>query len=142
MKYGMPRSLTLAQQFFGLKNEIICAGKGKLCKSGLTWQYSVTPTPLSRQYKIRIDYSQNASPKVYVEDPDLVFLADGREIPHIYSKKPLRLCLYLPDSGEWKRSFFIHRTIVPWTTLWLFYFEEWLISDDWKGGGKHFRDKK
>jgi hypothetical protein len=21
--------------------------------------------------------------------------------------------------------------------LWLFYFEEWLWSDDWKGGGMH-----
>ena len=27
------------------------------------------------------------------------------------------------------------QTIVPWTALWLFYFEEWLTSDDWKGGG-------
>jgi hypothetical protein len=26
---------------------------------------------------------------------------------------------------------------VPWTALWLFYFEEWLTSDDWKGGGIH-----
>ena len=24
--------------------------------------------------------------------------------------------------------------------LWLFYFEEWLASDDWKGGGMHPRD--
>jgi hypothetical protein len=24
-----------------------------------------------------------------------------------------------------------------WATLWLFYFEEWLASDDWKGGGMH-----
>jgi hypothetical protein len=28
-------------------------------------------------------------------------------------------------------------TVVPWTALWLFYFEEWLASDDWKGGGMH-----
>ena len=26
---------------------------------------------------------------------------------------------------------------MPWAALWLFYFEEWLGSDDWKGGGEH-----
>jgi hypothetical protein len=31
----------------------------------------------------------------------------------------------------------LDHTIVPWTALWLFYFEEWLISNDWKGGGVH-----
>ena len=31
----------------------------------------------------------------------------------------------------------VDQTIVPWTTLWLFYFEDWLSSDEWKGGGLH-----
>jgi hypothetical protein len=31
----------------------------------------------------------------------------------------------------------IDDTIVPWVYLWLAYFEEWLWSDDWKGGGEH-----
>jgi hypothetical protein len=31
----------------------------------------------------------------------------------------------------------IDNTIVPWAILWLFYFEEWLSSDEWKGGGEH-----
>ena len=31
----------------------------------------------------------------------------------------------------------IDQTIVPWTILWLFYFEEWLDSNEWKGGGVH-----
>ena len=31
----------------------------------------------------------------------------------------------------------ISETIVPWTFLWLWYFEEWLASDVWKGGGVH-----
>jgi hypothetical protein len=31
----------------------------------------------------------------------------------------------------------LDQTVVPWATLWLFYFEEWLRSDDWKGGGMH-----
>ncbi len=31
----------------------------------------------------------------------------------------------------------LDQTIVPWTALWLFYFEEWLESNEWKGGGEH-----
>lgn len=27
--------------------------------------------------------------------------------------------------------------IVPWTSLWLYFFEDWLATDEWKGGGKH-----
>ena len=38
---------------------------------------------------------------------------------------------------EWQSWMRLDQTVVPWTTLWLFYFEEWLASDDWKGGGMH-----
>ena len=31
----------------------------------------------------------------------------------------------------------IDQTFVPWATTWLYYFEDWLISDEWKGSGKH-----
>lgn len=31
----------------------------------------------------------------------------------------------------------IDQTVVPWTALWLFYFEDWLASGEWKGGGQH-----
>ena len=31
----------------------------------------------------------------------------------------------------------LDETVVPWAALWLFYFEEWLVSDKWKGGGAH-----
>jgi hypothetical protein len=31
----------------------------------------------------------------------------------------------------------LDQTVVPWTSLWLFYFEDWLASNEWKGGGEH-----
>lgn len=36
----------------------------------------------------------------------------------------------------------IDQTMVPWSILWLFYFEEWLVSNDWKGGGVHSGEKQ
>jgi transposase InsO family protein len=31
----------------------------------------------------------------------------------------------------------LDQTIVPWTSLWLFYFEDWLSEGEWRGGGEH-----
>jgi hypothetical protein len=31
----------------------------------------------------------------------------------------------------------IANTIVPWSVLWLFYFEDWLCTGEWSGGGVH-----
>jgi hypothetical protein len=43
----------------------------------------------------------------------------------------------MPRAGQWTPEKSIAATIVPWTILWLFYFEEWLLSNEWKGGGFH-----
>lgn len=31
----------------------------------------------------------------------------------------------------------ISETIVPWASEWLFYFELWLVTKEWMGGGEH-----
>ena len=92
---------------------------------------------MSRSYSIRLNYYVNHAPTAIVEGPDLFVLAGGRPLPHVYEQEPPRLCLYLPGTGEWQPWMRIDQTMVPWTALWLFYFEEWLVSDDWKGGGAH-----
>lgn len=92
---------------------------------------------MSRLYAVRLSYSAQDSPRAVVEDPNLSVLASGRRLPHVYEKEPPRLCLYLPNTGEWQPWMRIDQTIVPWVALWLFYFEDWLVSDDWKGGGVH-----
>jgi hypothetical protein len=137
MVIGGRRPLTAAQQFVNLRGNLICRGEGMLRAGTFTWRYMATPSPLSREYELRIEFNQRASPEVFVEAPDLHALARGRRIPHLYQQRPPRLCLYLPKSYEWQSWMRLDRTIVPWAALWLFYFEEWLASDDWKGGGMH-----
>jgi hypothetical protein len=80
---------------------------------------------------------QQLSPEVFVETPDLPALAKSRKLPHVYQQDPPRLCLFLPGTSEFQPWMRIDQTIVPWASLWLFYFEEWLASDEWKGGGVH-----
>ena len=94
------------------------------------------PTPLTREYFLRITMKREGTPDVAVIQPDLAALADGRPLPHIYGN-PTRLCLTLPKAREWTPSMRIDQTFVPSAATWLFYFEEWLVSDDWKGGGEH-----
>lgn len=106
----------------------------------LVWEFSARPTPLSREYEVRIVYHHGDVPEVFVIRPDLTEVSEGRTLPHVYSQKPTRLCLYLPNSGEWSPAMAIADSLVPWATLWLFYFEEWLSTGKWSGGGQHPKD--
>lgn len=140
MRIGRPKPLTAAQQFVNLRGNPVSRGDGALRAGRLTWRYSATPLPLGRDYDLRVEFAQGGVPDVYVETPDLHVLAGGRRLPHLYRQRPPELCLYLPKTYEWRPWMRIDQTIVPWSALWLFYFEEWLLSDDWKGGGMHPSD--
>lgn len=134
------RELTVAQQFLLLSSNPLCSGSGELKRERLTWCFSIRPSPLSRCYDVRIEYRSGRPPDIFIDSPDLHRLAGGRELPHVYSDFPPKLCLYLPGAFEWSRRHRLDLTILPWTALWLFYFEEWLWSEEWKGGGMHVRD--
>ena len=139
MRFDRPRPLTVAQQFFDLRRDSITgSGRGALQAGRLVWDFEAQPTPLSRSYARHLTYPQRGGgPAMIVEAPDLGALAGGRKLPHVYQQSPPTLCLYLPGAGEWADHKRLSQTVVPWAVLWLFYFEEWLSSDDWKGGGVH-----
>ena len=128
--------LSLPQQYLFLLRSKTIAGEGVLGPRRLEWRFRAQPTPLSRSYQVTLVLKRDGTPDVRVVDPDLRLLAGGRDLPHIYHD-PDRLCLYLPRTGQWDSSKRLDLTIIPWTHLWLIYFEEWLVSDDWKGGGRH-----
>ncbi|EAQ02633.1 hypothetical protein OB2597_17992 [Pseudooceanicola batsensis HTCC2597] len=128
--------LSLPQQYLFLQRSKTISGEGVLGPGRLEWRFRAQPTPLSRSYQVTLVLERDGTPEVRVVDPDLRLLAGGRDLPHIYHD-PDRLCLYLPGTGQWDAGKRLDLTIIPWTYLWLIYFEEWLVSDDWKGGGKH-----
>jgi len=130
------RDLTLPQQYLFLSNSGLAPGTGTLTAHKLVWRYQALPSPLGRYYTVRIEYGSGALPSVIVEEPNIKILAGRRDLPHVYHN-PLQLCLYMPGTDQWHASKRIDETIVPWTCTWLYYFEEWLVSDEWKGEGKH-----
>ncbi len=77
------------------------------------------------------------APNVFVQEPCIVGIAGGREIPHLYSQEKQQLCLYYPYHNEWMDTMYIADKLIPWVSLWLYYFEDWLFTDDWNGGGIH-----
>lgn len=131
------RALTLAHQHLFLRRcPLLLGSEGALAPTELVWRFNACPDPLARTYGIKLRYARGGSPDVTVESHDLRALGCGRTPPHLYHN-PDRLCLYLPGTGEWDETQRLDQTIVPWTFLWLAYFEHWLATDDWGGGGEH-----
>lgn len=113
------------------------AGNGTVRRNMLTWNTAVRPSPMSRAYGIMITYVFPNTPDIFVTSPSLKDLSGERTIPHLYDQDQLRLCLYYPGSGEYCGEKPMAPQLLPWTATWLYYFEEWLMSDEWKGGGVH-----
>ncbi len=126
-----PKLLTITQQAVGLKG-LYPGGACTAHRNKLVWLGEITPTPLSCTYKIKLAYEFKKTPKIYVVEPKLV-LPKGRKRPHLYSDS--RLCLYYP--GQWQPWMCLAKTVIPWASEWFVYYEIWLATGEWQGGGIH-----
>lgn len=136
------RRPTLDQELFALKQRTGGVVEQYRRGKGFRFVFVAQPSPLGREYQVLIDRWDIT--RVYVLEPDLNVLAEGRTIPHIYSTvhdkwnpSAVCLCLYHPDRGERRTGMFIADTLVPWAILWLYFFESWLATNAWEGGGEH-----
>jgi hypothetical protein len=93
----------------------------------------VQPSPLSDTYTVRVRYVKDKAPLILVVSPTLKMREGAASIPHTYVGT--KLCLYYPDYEEWSSDKYIAETIVPWISLWLLYYEGWLATGEWLGGG-------
>jgi hypothetical protein len=62
-------------------------------------------------------------------------------IPHVYVNRADQslpyLCLFDPFNGEWTPSDLLAETTVPWAARYLYFYEGWLLTGKWSGGGRH-----
>ena len=121
------RSLSLAQQALALRRLFPHAAI-TISGARLTWEAVITPTPISRDYTVRITYSRGSYPRVVVIDPPLQPDKDGR-LPHFYREGSI--CLH--EAGQWDGSMFIADTIIPWASEWLAHYELWKRAGRWHG---------
>lgn len=133
--------ITLIQQYNNLKfGSLSKNGYGEFFGKYFFWEFDAKPSELSKVYRVLIIFHiDNYSPDIYVLDNEIWELSKNKSIPHLYDSEKIKLCLYYPAFNEWSNIHYMNNTIVTWTYLWLFYFEEWLYSDNWKGGGRHPR---
>jgi hypothetical protein len=126
-----------------LKSEFekfIIVERGKKKTINKFWcEFDLTPTDMSREYKILITHIEGYTPYVYILSPNVSKLSENinEKIPHLYDYKRHRLCLFFPYTNEFSFEQNFAGQLLPWTILWLFYFETWLATGEWKGGGYH-----
>ena len=95
---------------------------------------NIQPTPLHQSYLVRIEYNPPRVPQARLLDPVLTPQNSGGDIPHTYGNE--RPCFFDPRN-DWRPNLKIAFTIVPWLSLWLFYYEVWQATGTWHGGGTH-----
>jgi hypothetical protein len=105
----------------------------RLSQTGMSWTGPLTPTPLSVTYTIEIVYRRHWPPQVWVKHPMLAVKKEDFRVVHIYSEG----CLCLNAEEEWRPWMTISSTFVPWAAEWLFYFEAWIATGAWHGGGEY-----
>jgi len=86
-------------------------------------------------YRVRINYELKIRPKAFVISPGLALRAGETRIPHTFGPND-RPCLFMPH--EWNDQKVLADTVVPWLSLWLFYYEMWHMTGEWLGGGHCF----
>jgi hypothetical protein len=126
--------LSLARQWASVQAVMPAAERLELNGRALRIGACLQPSPLAREYRVEIVYRRGDFPRVHVREPALVG-RDGQAIPHLYEDGSL--CLCRRRYGEWTAALPIGQTIVPWTSLWLGFYEIWLATDLWHGGGEH-----
>jgi hypothetical protein len=112
--------------------EFSCHIEPRNGRKALICRGSVQPTPVNDAYQARIEYAIPAYPMVFIESPKLQRRNEDERIPHTYAGD--RPCLYRRDFNSEMR---IATTIVPWLMYWLMFYEGWLVTGEWQGGGEH-----
>lgn len=106
--------------------------------SCFVWISNLKPTELSTLYKVKMVCQYGKHPDVYIISPHNLPLANGKDkLPHIYTIGHQHICLYVRPWKEWSASKSIAKYIVPWISEWLLYYELWVSTGEWYGGGYH-----
>lgn len=118
-------------------NSIVKRGKFRLW-----WQGKLKPTALSSEYSIAVKLEYGKVETFVIEPQKLALFEGETSLPHVYSTSKQKLCLFFPDGKEWSKGKLLVDTIIPWTCEWLYFYEIWVLTGAWLGGGtKHETEK-
>lgn len=96
---------------------------------------TIHPSGWSDTYSVRMTYVLGKNPTLEVLSPKLITVNRfGSKIEHVYSGE--LPCTYYPKAKDWTPAKSI-TIIVPFFTSWLYFYENWHISNVWTGTGIH-----
>ena len=127
-------NLTIAVQYANVKKQYP-QFKKSMVKNSLFVEGDIKPTPRSITYHFKLRYYVGKRPKIKIIKPELKRNFKNERIPHVYSGN--ELCLYYPKYEEFSSRYKVSEYIIPWISLWLYYYEIWHITGEWLGGGIH-----
>ena len=78
------------------------------------------------EYELCIEYQESFVPKVYITKPEI---KPNNKI-HMYSDGSL--CLFYPRDLKWKDNFNIATYFVPWSLEWIYCYEYYLLTGEWR----------
>ena len=113
----------------------------KSVKRGVDVFIRLKPTEESISYKLKITAKvESKVVNIFPIEPYIGLEVNGQEVPHMY--RDGSLCLFYPEYDEWKYTDSWAETLIPWASLWLYYYEIWLQTGEWLGGGIHGKKKQ
>ncbi len=130
--YVRQKPLTLAQQCYFLR-ATFPQFVAETTRTELRGVGTLRPSAVSDTYTIKVTYNIPLRPRVHVLSPQLQLAPGCKRLPHVFEGN--ELCLYL--AGDWRPEMRISDFIVPWITLWLRFYEVWVVTGSWEGGGTH-----
>ncbi len=117
------------------------------------WSGQVQPAQtvhtIEIDYRLPTTFALNTTtrqyyPRVRVTNPPLELHSDYElgPLPHVWypgenaeDRRPI-LCLFAPHRNEWTWDDAISETTIPDACEWLFFYEAWLATHKWYGGGE------
>jgi hypothetical protein len=116
-----------------------------------TWEGTLAP--IAQRHRIWIRYIPDryldevtlAHPYVTVKVLDPLIAPDprgtGERTPHVYRyRQPIHspaLCAWDPTDEPFSPTVYIADHVIPAVVRWLVFYEDWLDTGIWRGGGKH-----
>lgn len=89
-----------------------------------------------QEYTVKLFAKQDTKVvNIFVVNPKITLFENGEKVPHLYSDGSL--CLFYPKYNELSYTDLWTEALIPWTSLWLFYYEIWKETGEWLGGGIH-----
>lgn len=127
--------VTIAQQIYAIRRVYSHFITSHTSHYSLKVCGSLQPTSRSITYKFELRYHLAETPKLKIVSPSLLKNEKGEDPPHLYPNGDL--CLYRPKYNEFTKKDYLADTVIPWTSLWLYYYEIWQTTGEWQGGGEH-----